>query len=88
MWTDEDRDIAVALALIDAERCSGCGHPVAESTDPANEYSYSVTLTRCHACVAVERETRIFAESNMVEGSVRPGALAGLFTSVTRDDGR
>jgi len=85
LWTDEDRDTAVALTLIDAEKCGGCGQSVKESMNPANEYAYDVHLTRCHACAAVERETRRFANANSSDGTVRDGAMAGLFTTVERD---
>lgn len=82
LWLEEDRDIAVALALIDAEACSGCGQPTSESMDPANEYAYRIDLVRCHACAATDREVSRFARANSSDGAPRDGVMAGLFTRV------
>lgn len=83
-WTEEDRDLAVALTLIDAETCSGCGQPTDQSMDPVNEYAYQVHLVRCHACAAADREVTRFARANSSGGAPREGAMAGLFTRVTK----
>ncbi len=45
----------LALAQLRKGECSGCGHPLIESTDPANEFRYRVDPpTRCHACDALQ----------------------------------
>lgn len=57
MWTQEDTDLAVALTLIDADRCE-CGHPRSESMDPDNEFDWTVEAVRCHSCAARERAAK------------------------------
>lgn len=62
MWTDEDREWAVALHLLEADTCGGCGQPRSESTLPENEFGYTVTPIRCHACAAMRRQSRQFLD--------------------------
>jgi hypothetical protein len=50
LWTDDDRSWAVALLEEEAEQCGGCGSPLAETTDPDNQYQYASTIVRCHRC--------------------------------------
>ena len=54
-WTQEDTDLAVALAEIEAERCSGCGHPVTDTMDPDLEFEWEAEALRCHSCAARDR---------------------------------
>jgi len=56
-WDADDRGFALALLAIEAETCSGCGHPVAESMDAANQFAYRAELLRCHACAAADKAT-------------------------------
>lgn len=68
LWLEEDRAWALALAQVEAEQCPGCGQPLAETTDPGAQYAYQAKITRCHACAAVAREGRDFAEHGETEG--------------------
>lgn len=36
----------------EAGRCQGCGLPVAETFDPANQGTYVAHWLQCHACAA------------------------------------
>lgn len=75
LWTDDDRDWALALQAYEADLCA-CGQPRAESMSPDNEFGYDATPLRCHACAAVAKGGERFSE---------PGAdPRGLFMSVTR----
>lgn len=70
-WTEHDRSLAVALTLHEAMLCSGCGHPIEESTaedaDPATRdgaWHYEVPAPhRCHACTAVSAEQNKYADA-------------------------
>lgn len=55
MWLDEDRDWALALRLVETDRCPDCRQPWSEAADPRNEYSYRAELARCHACATAAR---------------------------------
>lgn len=57
-WTDDDVSYALAWEQyqheLDADRCSGCGQPRSESTDPTNERparsQYRIEEHVCFAC--------------------------------------
>lgn len=51
-WLEDDRDWAAADDQDRASRCpGGCGMPLEETTDPANEGAYvAVEPLKCHAC--------------------------------------
>lgn len=62
-WSDDDRAMALALHDEVAERCSGCGQPLSETTDPlrdpnnpdrTGEYVAGLPY-RCHACTALDK---------------------------------
>lgn len=75
LWTDDDRDWAMALLAYEADLCE-CGQPRSESMSPDNEFVYAGEAMRCHACKAVARESERFAQ---------PGAdHSGLFIGVTK----
>ena len=76
MWLPEDRWWAMALMEAESGLCGDCGHPVAESTAPENEFAYHATITRCHACVAGARRVEAFREDG--------GKTDGLKVSVVR----
>jgi hypothetical protein len=64
-WTDEDRDLALALDAYESGLCSGCRQPLSESTDPDNEGRYKTDLPiRCHACTALGIGAEPYEESN------------------------
>ena len=53
-WTHDDRDLAVALALYEADCCPGCGGHLPETTNPDNEEQYRAAVqARCHKCTAL-----------------------------------
>lgn len=50
-WDVSDVAFALALEQVEAGTCDGCGHPLAETTNPLNEGRYKADLpVRCHAC--------------------------------------
>lgn len=51
MWTDDDRDKAVAFQLNEDEgRCPGCGNLLSESTDFALRMEWEAEEVTCHSC--------------------------------------
>lgn len=50
LWLDRDREWALALRLVEAENCTGCGHRLEESLDPELEGQWRAEILRCHAC--------------------------------------
>lgn len=54
-WLEEDRDWALADQQEQANKCpGGCGLPLDETTDPANEGAYEAPLpVRCFACTTL-----------------------------------
>lgn len=57
-WLDDDRGYSQAYRRNKAGECpGGCGLPLEETTDPANEGAYEAPLpTRCHACTSLEHQ--------------------------------
>ena len=58
LWTQEDTDLALALAELEDGRCPGCHHPRAESMDPEHEFDWVAEPIRCHACASRDRRAR------------------------------
>ena len=58
LWTEEDRAYALALAVYEADQCSGCGRPRSETTDPEMDGMYRATAMRCHGCAAVAKASK------------------------------
>jgi hypothetical protein len=54
VWTDEDRDLLLALLAEDAVACTGCGHPLDVTTDGANRGRWDVKRRTCEACLVLE----------------------------------
>lgn len=53
-WTDDDRNLALALDAYEGGLCSGCRQPLSESTDPGNEGRYETEAPiLCHGCAAL-----------------------------------
>lgn len=62
-WTHKDRLLALALQGFEDDLCE-CGHPRAESMDPANEGRYSAPApSRCHACTAIEKKAEQYKDA-------------------------
>lgn len=57
LWLDTDRLLALSLLHIEADTCSGCGHPRTESMDIDNAETYQTKIIKCHACAAREART-------------------------------
>jgi hypothetical protein len=56
LFTDEDT-VEILDYLADQRLiCDGCGHPKAETFDPANQWNYSATSLVCAACDAKAKE--------------------------------
>lgn len=68
MWLDEDRSYALAWQAEDADRCSGCGHPMTETLDPANEEAYVGHAVVCHSCRAIEVKTQTVDQREGLRG--------------------
>lgn len=52
LFTEVDTEEVLAWLEVEAENCPGCGHPKAETFDPANEDAYVGTVLACAACTA------------------------------------
>ena len=57
-WLQSDTDLAVALMVLESERCSGCGHPRVDTFAPESEGLWVAEPLRCHSCAARDREAR------------------------------
>lgn len=69
-WTEDDAQLAVALADWEADLCPGCNGSLAETTLAENEERYEAKVAaRCHRCTA----------SQQLQGTLQsrptPGAL-------------
>jgi hypothetical protein len=53
-WTEQDTLLAAALVEYEAGLCSGCGHPLDESTPEKHRYE-SPPPRRCQACTVIGR---------------------------------
>lgn len=78
MWTDEDRDLLLALEAEEREECDGCGHPMDVSTDRATSHQWEVHRHTCQACVVLEAE---------VGNDVEAGGRRGIKYAVIRAGG-
>lgn len=75
MWTQDDRGYAMAWQSIEDGKCPcGCGYPVDESTDPANENLFDGHTRRCFAGKAREAALQSVDDT------------AGLLGYATRDE--
>ncbi|ATO14691.1 hypothetical protein CO540_13335 [Micromonospora sp. WMMA2032] len=80
-WNDQQLALMVALEEYEDGQCRRCGHELAESTDPGNDYNNPFgsgfyaplpgTPVQCHACAALERSEQQAAAGN----PQHPGAL-------------
>ena len=74
-WDDEQRAVMVALAIYQANVCTGCGGWLPETTDPGNEDRYRGDLPiRCHKCTAINRMQKVYVEQSEHPGALRFGA--------------
>lgn len=58
-WLEEDALLARAFLQFEADKCSGCGHPLSETTARANKeavHEYAASYVRCGACDVRVRE--------------------------------
>jgi len=63
-WDEAERGWAEALALLEADTCSGCGHPLSETTEPDAEGDWDTPLPdRCHACTALAIHQERYAKT-------------------------
>lgn len=58
-WTQRDWALQQAVDYLDAQTCSGCGHPRWQSMDPALERKWVAPLpSRCFACTAKSKREK------------------------------
>ncbi|MFF2522230.1 hypothetical protein [Streptomyces liangshanensis] len=76
LWLNEDREWAMALAEVEADRCPDCKEPWSESSDPANEFAYRADLLRCHTCATAARTAHAHQESG--------GDTRGIHVAITK----
>lgn len=76
------------MAWIDYQSslCSGCGHPRAETMDPANVDAYAAVPVQCFACAAKDAETRQ-ASQKTSSNQLSRSAMDGLYIGVERREG-
>jgi hypothetical protein len=66
----------LAWLEVEAETCSGCGHPKAETFDPDSEGAFDASVLVCHACAARRKAEK------------RVDDLDGAYSVATRRPGR
>lgn len=79
LFLPEDRDWALALLVVEADTCQGCGQALGQSMSLAGEDAYDATVIPCHGCRAAARRVQAHAEGN--------GDSRGLFVQVTKRGG-
>lgn len=63
-WDEENRNLAMALAMYEADLCPGCSQPMSETTKRENEGLYvAERAIRCHWCTASHMASEMYAES-------------------------
>jgi hypothetical protein len=63
-WDEAERGWMLALAVVEADRCPGCGGALSETTDPDSEGSYRVPEPdRCHRCTAIAQRQDGYREA-------------------------
>lgn len=72
-WNDDDRADMEALAALESDECSGCGHPLSETTTSNFYEDYEVPAPRrCQACTAVMvKQTLLDAQKPEHPGALR-----------------
>jgi hypothetical protein len=50
LWTEADRDEAIALLLEEWDTCRGCGQRLSQATEPDAEGMYTVDEVMCAGC--------------------------------------
>jgi hypothetical protein len=62
-WTEDDRELAYALADFESDLCGGCGLPLSETTRKEHSDAYvaeSDEMRRCHYCTALETQSAAY----------------------------
>lgn len=72
LWTEDDRDWALALLEFEADRCE-CGQPRSESMTIEADSGYRAEKLRCHACKAIAEASERWADDS-----------AGLFIRIRK----
>ena len=73
LWLDEDRDWALALLAVEADRCDGCGQQRSESMSVEADSGYRAEKARCHSCKAIAEASERWADDRH-----------GLFINISR----
>lgn len=88
-WTGVDAALALALTRHEDSICSGCGHPLDETTtkdadrDRSGTHFYEVTESTCHGCREVAKHVEKASQPNS-DGKVRPYLSAMKVSTVKR----
>lgn len=88
-WTGTDAALALALVRHEESLCSGCGHPLEETTtrdadrDIAGTHFYEVQESTCHGCREVAKHVERVSTPN-ADGKVRPYLSAMKVGTVKR----
>jgi hypothetical protein len=70
-WDPEQYALVAALADVETDECSQCGHPMSESMSPDSDpdrqdatHKYvALPAHRCHACTAREQQAESYKDS-------------------------
>jgi hypothetical protein len=68
LWTDEDRNLLLALLAEERDECRECGHPYDVSTDRKTQGTWRVHRATCEACRILEAEVGNDAEGSRQRG--------------------
>ena len=64
MWTDEDRNLLIALLAEERDECRECGQPRDVSHDRKTQGTWRVHRVTCEACRILEAEAGNDAKSD------------------------
>lgn len=72
-WLEQDRQAALDLLAWESQLCPGCRFPLAETTDPKNEFLYVVPHPiRCHRCTAIDQAQDRYADRPSPSAQLMP----------------
>jgi hypothetical protein len=75
-WDEDNRDLAVAYAMWEADLCPGCQRPMAETMSAENEGRYVASAPlRCHSCTAHHQASDAYSDSPQAQALFVPVEL-------------
>lgn len=85
-WLEEDRALALAFGIYEADLCPGCRHPLAETTDAAHEFAYRPGAPiRCHRCTVSSMAANAYAEQPHASALLLPIELVEVPAEASED---